>query len=73
MPKRTTIDNRVLQSQALAEIKNKYPWAPIASLKKAIREGRVPSIRSSDASKARYYVNVSDLEALLMSTQKGTE
>jgi hypothetical protein len=33
----------------------------------------VPSIRSSDASKARYYVNVSDLEALLMSTQRGTE
>lgn len=71
MAKRNQSDGRVLQSQALSEIKIKFPWAPLASLKKAIREGRVPSVRSSNAAKARYYVNVRDLETWLMSTQRG--
>jgi hypothetical protein len=70
--KQNQSDGRVLQSKALAEIKNKYPWAPVASIRKAIREGLIPSIRSSSAEKARYYVNVRDVESWLLSTQRTT-
>jgi hypothetical protein len=58
-------DGRLPLQKALRLLKRKKPWAPLASLRRAVTEGRVPAVRSSTAKKARYYVTVADLEAAL--------
>lgn len=64
-------DDRVPLQQALAMLKEKHPWAPIAALRKAVTEGRVVAVRSGLGPRARYYVKVSDLEETLLSVQVG--
>lgn len=60
---------RVVLTEALRRLKIKYPWAPVNALRQAVRDGRVPSIRSpgtlAGQKRARYYVTVSDLESAL--------
>jgi hypothetical protein len=58
-------DGRLPLPKALELLKKEKPWAPIAALRKAVTEGRVPAVRSSTAKKARYFVTVADLEAAL--------
>jgi hypothetical protein len=65
----TTVDQVILPlGQALAELKRRKPWAPIAALRKAVAAGRIPARRSSESKRARYYVRLEDLEAALPKT-----
>lgn len=66
MARHSQENDRMPLPMALREIKNRFPWAPLASLRKAVSQKRIPSIRSSNAGKARYYVLLSDLENALM-------
>lgn len=58
-------EERLLLSNALRLLREKYPWAPVASLRVQVADGRIPSKRSSFKKKARYYVRMSDLEAAM--------
>jgi hypothetical protein len=62
-------DDRMPLGAALKALKAKYPWAPLQALRKAVASGRVPTVRSSTAPKARYYVRLDELEQLLLQTQ----
>ena len=56
--------------KALAEIKSRYPWVSEGALKKRIRGGEIPSERSSNSKRARYFVKLSDLEAAVQQQQQ---
>jgi hypothetical protein len=58
-------DERLLLSEALRVLQADKPWAPVAALRVAVAEGRIPSVRSSFKKRARYYVRMSDLLAAL--------
>ena len=62
-------DGRLPLVQALKELKKKFPWAPVATIRKEVTHGNVPAVRSSLGKKARYYVRVEDLERVLLSVQ----
>lgn len=51
-------------SQALRLLKSnpRTSWMPTTRLRKAVINGEVPSRRSSETKKARYYVRLSDLK-----------
>jgi hypothetical protein len=66
-------EDRMELPKALKRLKRKYPWAPIAALRKAVSEGRVPAVRSSLGARARYYVRIDDLERVLLSVQVAGE
>lgn len=74
MPKKQIAEesDRMPLTKALQELKNKFPWAPLASLRKSVSQKRIPSIRSSDANKARYYVRLSDLEKAILEHETET-
>ena len=60
----------VTLTQALANIKKKWPETPVFALRAAVAEGKVPSRRSSDRKKARYYVQQAALETWYLSNNK---
>jgi hypothetical protein len=60
--KDTTIDAYVGLPEALRIIADKYPWAPIATLRNRVRLGEIPSKRSSPKKRAKHYVLLTDLE-----------
>lgn len=66
-------DGRLPLAEALRQLKAKYPWAPIAVMRKAVADGKVPAVRSSLVPRARYYVQFDDLEKQLLSIQQGIE
>jgi len=59
-------DDRLPLQLALKQLKRKFPWAPIAALRKQITAGLMPVTRSSFAEKSRIYVRMEDLEKLLL-------
>ena len=68
---KTKSDDRMPLTEALDKLKAKYPWAPIQSLRKQVN--RIPSVRSSFAKRARWYVRFEDLEKLLLRTENNKE
>jgi len=50
-------------ADALRQIKNDpaTSWMPLRAMRKAVRDGKVPSRRTSKSKNAWYYVKVSDL------------
>jgi len=52
-------------SEALRLLKEKYPWLPTATVRKAVTEGRVPSVRIGGTKRAHYFVKLSDVESSL--------
>lgn len=65
---KTSIDAYVGLPKALRIIAEKYPWAPIATLRNRVRNGEIPSKRSSPKKRARHYVLVTDLEKAVVGT-----
>jgi hypothetical protein len=61
----TTEDGRMNLQHALKKLREQYPWLPEAALRRAVAAGKIPSIRSSDAKRAHYYVYLEDLIAAL--------
>jgi hypothetical protein len=51
--------------EALAVIKNKYPWVSVTTLRERIRTGEIKSKRSGGSDRSWYFVKVSDIEAAL--------
>lgn len=66
--KQTSIEAHVGLPEALRIISQKYPWAPIATLRNRVRNGEIQSIRSSPKKRARHYVLVTDLEKAVTNT-----
>jgi hypothetical protein len=64
MPKAVS-EEKLLLSVALRQLRSEKPWAPVAALRVAVADGRIPSTRSSFKKKARYYVRLSDLMAAM--------
>lgn len=58
-------EERLLLSEALRMLREKYPWTPVAALRVQVADGTIPSKRSSFKKKARYYVRLSDLMAAM--------
>lgn len=48
--------------EAIRRVKEKEPWVPEASLRNAVRDGTIPSKRSSLGLKAHYIVRMKDVE-----------
>jgi hypothetical protein len=59
-----TIEQLIPLSVALRMLKaDKHTaWMPHSRLREAVQNGQVPSRRSSEKKKARYYVKLSDLK-----------
>ena len=55
----------IVLSEALRLLKEKYPWLPTATVRKAVTEGRVPSVRIGASKRAHYFVKLSDVETSL--------
>jgi len=55
----------IVLSEALRLLKEKYPWLPTATVRKAVTEGRVPSVRIGETKRAHYFVKLSDIEGSL--------
>jgi hypothetical protein len=61
--------NRMNLAHALKQLKEQYPWLPVAAIRRAVTSGKVPSVRSSNAKRAYYYVYLEDLMKLLPRTE----
>jgi hypothetical protein len=55
----------IVLSEALRLLKEKYPWLPLATVRKSVTDGQVPSVRIGKAKRAHYFVRLSDLETSL--------
>lgn len=55
----------IVLSEALRLLKEKYPWLPTATVRKAVTDGRVPSVRIGVSKRAHYFVRLDDVEASL--------
>lgn len=68
--KQNAADDRVVLSEALRILKDKYPWLPSATLRKLVAEGKVPSVRVGETKRAHYFVRIADLEAAISDLTK---
>jgi len=50
---------------AIKVIRGRHPWWPETSIRDAIREGQIPSMKASLRRKAKYFVRIEDLEAFV--------
>jgi hypothetical protein len=56
-----TSENYVKLSDAVETVKRDYPIIASSAIGKALREKKIPHIRSSNGGKAHYAVRISDL------------
>jgi len=63
MAKKDESDGFINLAAAIKEIQKQEPWWKEVSIRKEVREGKIPHRKGSLSAKAKYYVRLEDLEA----------